>query len=297
MSLLREIQNTAIESNTDLATLLRKCKVLAARLGSQEFAMWVDNELSGYKSEDDLPEYRVFQVNSKGHFSGRFGSGLRNADIPLICIPEEYQEIMSKANMTESVASIENLVLKSKERDSYLAQIPWDPDFVAMVGQSIYQRMNCLSAWKVIPVGHLVHILNEVRNRILDFVIKIEAENPEAGEAELNSNPVPPETVKQIFNVTINGNVGNIATGSHSFEQNANSSNNDELFNKILEALKQVQEPESKDASEIIERMRVSQNNDDFKDNYQNLMSFLSNHITVWGAISPYIPALTQLMR
>jgi hypothetical protein len=113
MSLLREIKNAAIESNTDLVTLLRKCKVLAARLGSQEFGMWVENELSGYKSEDNLPEYRVFHVNSRGHFLGAFGSELRNADIPLMTIPEDYQEMMSKANMMQSVASIETLVLNT----------------------------------------------------------------------------------------------------------------------------------------------------------------------------------------
>jgi hypothetical protein len=156
--------------------------------------------------------------------------------------------------------------------------------------------MNCISAWKVIPKGCLIDALNEVRNRILNFVLKIEAENPEAGEAALNSNPVPSETVHQIFNTTINGNVGNVATGSHSFEQNANNDASTELFKKILEALKQVQEPESNNAAEIIEKMRVSQNADELKDNYQSLMSFLSNHITVFGAISPYIPALTQLL-
>jgi hypothetical protein len=293
MSLLREIQTAAIESNADLSTLLRKCKVLAARLGSQEFGMWVENELSGYKSIDDLPEYRVFHVNSKGHFSGAFGSGINYADIPLICIPEKYREMMSKSNMMQSVAYIENLVSKS---NSGLVQEPWDPDFVVIVGRKIYQNMNCMAAWKDIPIGCLVHVLNEVRNRILDFVLKIEAENPEAGEAALNSNPVPPEKVQQIFNTTINGNVGNVATGSHSFEQNANSEASTELFDKILEALKQVQGPESNKAAEIIEKMRVSQNADDLKDNYQNLMSFLSNHITVFGAISPYIPALTQLI-
>ena len=92
MSLLREIQNAAIDSKTDLASLLRKCKVLAIRLGSADFRKWVDDELSGYKSTGDLPDYRILQVNSKGHFAGAFGSGINNADLPLFCIPEEYRE-------------------------------------------------------------------------------------------------------------------------------------------------------------------------------------------------------------
>ena len=49
MSLLREIQEAAIDGSIDLPTLLRKCKVLAARLGNDDFTDWVDAELNGYK--------------------------------------------------------------------------------------------------------------------------------------------------------------------------------------------------------------------------------------------------------
>lgn len=59
MSLLRDIQDAAIDEQSQVATLLRKCKVLATRLGSQEFSRWIDNELNGYANLDELPAYRV----------------------------------------------------------------------------------------------------------------------------------------------------------------------------------------------------------------------------------------------
>ena len=197
MSLLRDIQNAAIDTNTDLTSLLRKCKVLAVRLGSEEFKSWIDGELSGYKSVDALPEYRALQVNSKGHFSAGFGSALTHADIPLMCIPEEARKVMSHFYNTLPVASIEALV---KDCNEGSVREPWNPDFVALVGSRIYQGMNCLHAWKVIPVQALVGTLNEIRNRVLSFALEIEAENPEAGEAALNSEPVPPAKLTQIFN-------------------------------------------------------------------------------------------------
>jgi AbiTii len=268
MSLLRDIQSAAIDSNTDLATLLRKCKVLAARLGNQEFKMWVDNELSGYKSYNDLPEYRVSNVFSKGHFAGPFNSGINNADIPLFCIPEECREMMSKSHMSEPIASIESLVSKNK---SGSVQEPWNPDFVARVGRDIYTGMNCMQAWKVIPIGAIIALLSEVRNRILSFVLEIEAEDPKAGEAELNSTPVPQEKVEQIFHMTINGNVQNVATGSHDFKQhvNNNTDTNVDLFNNLLNALKQIQDQNiSERVYKSVELMRETQGTKDFKDNY-----------------------------
>ena len=218
MSLLREIQEAAIDNNVELPTLLRKCKVLAARLGNEGLSNWVDSELNGYSDIDDLPDYRILNVNSKGHFSGPFGSGLRNADIPLICIEEKFRENLAHSYMMEAIASLEALVDKS---DGGTAQEPWPPDLVAYVGQGIYENMNCMQAWKVIPITAIIAALDAVRNRILSFVLEIEAEAPDAGEAPLHSNPLPQEKVNQIFNTYISGNVQNVSTGGQNFTQSA----------------------------------------------------------------------------
>ncbi len=55
MSLLRDIQNSAIDANEPIGALLRKCKVLAVQLGSAEFKDWVENELNGYVSKGSIP--------------------------------------------------------------------------------------------------------------------------------------------------------------------------------------------------------------------------------------------------
>lgn len=244
MSLLREIQSAAIESETDLASLLRKCKVLAARLGNAEFGTWVDNELNGYKSDDDLPQYRILEgLHSKGNFLGAFGSGHRNADIPLMTIPEKFREPVSYAYINQSVALIERLIEDSPGRSS--VQEPWLPDLVALVRKNIYQNMNCMEAWKVIPIPNLIAILDEIRNRVLSFVLEIEAEDPEAGEAEINSNPVPQERIQQIFHTHIAGDVQNVSIGSHDFKQQATNTNaNAELFSQLIDALKSIEDSE-----------------------------------------------------
>ena len=296
MSLLREIQDAAIDSKTDLASLLRKCKVLATRLGSEEFKSWVDSELSGYKNVEDLPEYRVLQVTSKGHFFSASGLSMDNADIPMSCFPKKFHETMSRFNMMESVASIEALVSKL---DGRAAQESWNPDFVVSVGKKIYQDMNCIHAWKVIPITALVGALDEIRNRILNFVLEIEVQDPDAGEAPLNSSPVPPEKVKQTFNTYITGSVQNIATGSHGFEQHAtNNDTNAELFNQLLEALRSAGHPEvTTPLCNNVEKMRSSQGTDSFKEHYQHFMSLLSNHITVLGpVVAPFLSALAAIL-
>ncbi len=235
MSLLREIQSAAIDSDVPLTTLLRKCKVLAARLGNEEFKSWVDHELNGYESTDDLPEYRVANVNSKGHFSGPFHSGLRNADIPMTCMPEELRESLSHTYLMQPVAALEDLIARG---DGGTLHEAWNPDIVAHFGQKIYQNMNCMQAWKVIPKGTVVAAVDTVRTRVLNFVLDIEAEAPEAGEAPLNSNPLPQDRVQHIFNTNIYGDVQNLANASPGAQQNATyNAQNPELFRDLIRAI------------------------------------------------------------
>lgn len=216
MSLLRDIQNAAIDANVDVSVVLRKCKVLAARLGNPNLATWVEDELNGYTDVESLPEYRIIQVHSKGHFAGYAGRRLQNADIPISCIPKKYREQMRSSYMMQPISAYVSLLERS---DGDNLQEPWSPDFTAMYGRDIYQNMNCMQAWKVIPRAAVVSLVEAVRNRILSFVLEIESENPKAGEAEINKPPISQERVTQIFNTTINGSVGNLTGGSSHFSQ------------------------------------------------------------------------------
>jgi len=216
MSLLRDIQDAALDSRIHLPDLLRKCKVLAARLGNADFKRWVDSELNGYGEEESLPSYRSFRVESQGNFSGFAGSGLRNTPIPLSCLPAEFRDMLFTHHSREPVSALADLLAKG---DSGSFRVPWPADLVARVGQDIYENMNCLSAWQVIPRGGIVGILDTVRTRVLNFVLEIESEAPDAGEAAPGIHPVSQERVNQVFHTQVFGNVGNVAAGGEGFSQ------------------------------------------------------------------------------
>ena len=91
MSLLRDIQTAAIDSNTNITDLLRKCKVLAVRLRSKEFETWVDHELNGYNDKKDLPKYRILDIQAYGYFAGAFNSAIPNGAIPPAVLPDNIE--------------------------------------------------------------------------------------------------------------------------------------------------------------------------------------------------------------
>jgi len=94
------------------------------------------------------------------------------------------------------------------------------PELIPVLQGRMYPQLNCVSAWQEVSNSEFDQLISAVKNRILDFVLKIEAENPAAGEASLNSQPVPPERLQPIVNNFL-GHVGNVAQSSRDFSQTA----------------------------------------------------------------------------
>ncbi len=214
MTLLAEIRDAALDSNVNLADLLRKCLVLAARLKHDEFRAWVSAELQGYDFDDtDLPDYRCYPTGSVGHFSGPFGSGLRNAPIPAHLFPEPLRTRIVTHRFVQPVGELEQSIKSGKKG---MLSAKWSGDQIAFTQHRvpIYPDMVLVDAWKPIPTAAIAGVLDTVRTRVLEFVLAIEAESPGAGDVEPQAPPaLPQETVTNIFNTTIHGGQANIGTG------------------------------------------------------------------------------------
>jgi len=201
--LLREIENAATSAETSLSVVLRKCKILAARLDHAPLSQWVDWELSGYPSIEVLPPYRVHNAEVQGDFSGYFQSWMKNVSLPRTLIPEEHRDWLFTNHFTEGAAHYEALIATGQ----HMFINNWPSEVVALYGQSstFLPDYNMMAARKVVPVSQFVQMLDAIRNKVLGFVLDIERENPKAGEGPVGAEPVPRERVTQIFTTNIYG--------------------------------------------------------------------------------------------
>ena len=215
MTLLKEIQDLATDDKVKLPVVLRKCKILAVRLGHKPFGDWVDRELSGYKSVDEVPSYREIKTQSFGTLMNPLRQ-IDNAPIPPACIPEKCREFVTKEYLMAGVANYETHVADRKED----LKIPWPADLVASVSEDIYTNMTLMSAWKVLSVGTVVGMLDAIRNKVLNFALEIESEDPHAGEVKPGEEArIPQEKITQVFETNIYGTVHNIAAGNIGYSQ------------------------------------------------------------------------------
>jgi hypothetical protein len=224
MTLIDQIQQEAVDSKSDLGALLRKCRVLAARLGSRPLEDWLVRESDGYPEDTEVPGYRILRLELKGHFAGPLGSGLRNAPIPFLCLPEKIRKKWQDYRCRQSIGSIED-ILKRSGGGTFIVSAA---DLAVPLGNNVYRGYNCVQAWAEVGVSQLIELLNSVRNRILDFVLAVWKEAPTAGEhPDGMAREIEPARVTQIFNTTVYGGAANLVGSASNSLINFTISEND----------------------------------------------------------------------
>ncbi|NKA72555.1 hypothetical protein GO285_01472 [Ralstonia solanacearum] len=218
MSLIRSIQADAIEASSSVSSLLRKCKLLASRVGHAQLEQWVDLELRGYPDGADLPSYRVTPVVSYGSFVGSFGMQAPKLQIPVFVLPEHLREPYSAARMDQAISSYESLVQGDKPST---VKIEWNVALAIKYASTLTPDMQCVAAWMELPIGAIDRLLDCVKTAVLGYAIEVEKLSPDAGELPVGSKPISEERLTQIFNTHIAGNVGNVANASTGVTQTA----------------------------------------------------------------------------
>ncbi|HBS80282.1 MAG: hypothetical protein CMK99_15835 [Pseudomonas sp.] len=161
-----QLQELASDSGHDISDLLRKALVVATKLNLTEFREWILAELNGYAGAVNLrlPGYRVIHgdLRVQNPFHG----------LQPFLVPQDVHDIVNKVHVTESVASIEQLIVGSKNGHLVFYFSP-EQERVLM---SMQQSIAPLRPLRAIGANKLTAILNTIRTRILEWSLSLEAE-------------------------------------------------------------------------------------------------------------------------
>jgi hypothetical protein len=220
LSLLRDIQSAASNGEAPIGDLLMKAKILAARLGHPPLGEWVDNEIRGWIGVPDegVPEYRHRPLLLMGNFVGAFLQW-KHVRIHLDYLPAPLARRLEKpVVLREPITNLADLGTKAPGSQAAI-QLP--SGIVHLVGSNRYPGTQCIDAWWNLPISICAGIAIEVRRRVLDFALEIEAVEPNAGDAAPGEWFIPPAHVQHVFtNCVLNTTqmssshiAGNVATG------------------------------------------------------------------------------------
>jgi len=177
---LQLLKNKIFNLNIKLSDLLREAKIVAYNLKNSEFLKWLENELDGYKDRNKIPNYR--KIQGEPHAFNPYRGW-----IPLRISDPKIQELLSCGWLDQSIPQLEYLIDKVSNTNNLL-QITYPPE----VQNILYQLTGVETMFiQVIHPVSIVGILECVRNKLLDWIIKLSSEK---GYAISTLN-----TLKQIF--------------------------------------------------------------------------------------------------
>jgi hypothetical protein len=214
MSLLRDIQSELADPGTDVTNVLRKCKILAAQLGSDEFGRWVDWELNGYPESQPTPDYRKLPCCYYASFMNAAWRRDR-VPIPSTVVPEEHRDSFEYVEFRQGVAKARTFI------ENGSGAMIQRPELIGAIQKAFSGNMNCYAVWTEMSNSDFEQMISAIKNRILDFVLQIEAEDPHAGDAAINSHPIASDKLQSLVHNHFYAAVGNLAQASHDFSQAA----------------------------------------------------------------------------
>ena len=208
MDALQEFIDELTQHDVDLTSTLRKAKALTNNLHSPELDECLDRELYGYADPRKVPEYRRFPTANYGNFAGPNEGTAEGLLIPAEDLPREVKEFAEELIMLDGVGALQAHGAEDDERS-------WPPELVmaAQEATALKGGLFLIKAYQPIPASVYPDILEQVRNRLFDFLLDLQSNNP----APEGGNQ--PEAVGRLVNYHIYGSHNVIATGEQVNQQ------------------------------------------------------------------------------
>lgn len=191
MDVLKQIQSDLVGPDAPLSTTLRRAKVLASQLRSDELGHWVSQELDGYKSRGELPDYRILATGCVGTWTDGFRV-MTNRRLALMGIDDDnVRDLLTTFPVCHGIRTVEQFATKEQ-------RFIVSADVTALVNSYMSgQGGGYLELQYAVGSPEFQQILDTVKNRLLDFVLKLDQ------NWHLDDNPPSREEVSNLVSLVI----------------------------------------------------------------------------------------------
>lgn len=252
MSLLREIQSSVLSETGEIAPLLLKLRLLAARLESAPLEEWVKHETEGYPDGIEVPQYRIFGLHYTATFSGPFGSGIKNAPIPSYLIEKFAGEKWNSYEFRQSIAAADELVKANSGNANLHIN---SSNLILLLQGNVYEDYACNGVTGHLSVAQIKEVQHVVKSRILELTIQLEKSVLQSAFIAIGEGSTAMAgqgKVDQIFHQTIYGNMTNVTSTGSGATLNVSIAKSDQtaLVNSLVSA--GITKPDAEEFSEIL---------------------------------------------
>jgi len=164
-SLVLELQQETLNSQSRITDILRKALVVSNKLGIDDLTSWAKNELAGYEKGADIPSYRKVKGRLMAH-------NPYHGWIPVIMEDSSSAKSLSERPIGQPISELEALCI-DKDKGGLLT-IPLAHELLMeLFGDTEEFRLGMIPTL-VVGRSSLNGVLDAVRNEILNWSLDLE---------------------------------------------------------------------------------------------------------------------------
>ena len=163
-SIVLDLQNEVTKSDCDIVSVLRKAHLIAAKLGLADFDKWILCELNGYKSDDNIPDYRIIrgQLKALNPYRGW---------IPTMMYDRELEDEICRIPVKNPVSEIISLYSQKEEG----LGVEFTGEKLAFIN-GIFDSPTPMRYGVHFSPPAIIDIVEKVKTALLEWTMKLESE-------------------------------------------------------------------------------------------------------------------------
>ncbi|GGY13135.1 hypothetical protein GCM10010358_76750 [Streptomyces minutiscleroticus] len=174
---LDQLELDILDESVTTQKLLKLVVVIGGRAFSEPLRQWALNELRGYEGPiEEIPSYRIVVAPIQGDSRSSYWIG-RGETISALELPDFAQDLISEQlPIRFGVAKIQNLIDTADDKRKVKVSLPGGAELArTMTYERREQGVIVESLYWAVHVSALQDILEQVRNRLLEFIAELRA--------------------------------------------------------------------------------------------------------------------------
>jgi len=245
---IKELIESCIDdlmNNQPISKIFLKMQTISFYLKNNQFSKWFNNEKNGYKSANELPNYRKTGCEVLANIMVSYKGILTDYHIPIDQVKNTTaRESLRELLFFESIIDLENLV-QSNEKGSIRKYIP---GFAYGEIQKLLSQGNYIeTVWQTVSKSTVISIIDSVKSKILQFFLEMN----EQFNNDINFDVMTKKKeIDKIVNQTINAGVyiqdgnANVSNSTVIGGQDNNITITEEVRQQVDEIIKRIEDLE-----------------------------------------------------
>ncbi|MED3484941.1 hypothetical protein P4523_23005 [Bacillus toyonensis] len=186
-----------VNGQETLENILLRLKVILSDFDNELIMNWIQGELQGFDTKEDIPTYRIKKGDPVGTFVVNYSIKYTNAQVPLeALIPQERVDQFTTMHINDSINTLQEII--DKDAIGYGRVVP-----TALCHTISTEELQIAAMSIKCPSNALSKIVANVKSKLVDVIMELEKQYENLDELDIKSQVEMDENKKEqvIFNI------------------------------------------------------------------------------------------------